>query len=218
MNFSETFSFIWQSGEPPGLRIARCCEIALAAGPMGHALRHDFYAQFISCGFEPALQHPFEAAHIDEIRTSCAMFGRAVLHWSGRRATHPGKVGQGIMDGWLEGLDMHSPSWTYADGQPPQGAIIYRDYSRHLSNMGHVQILVRETEPGRWLTAEGGGSLTSEEALALLKAGVKDIDVRHTNGTVCRLSAHPKDVFAKDGLGRIPIGWWDPSRLGLEDT
>ncbi len=205
MTFAEPFPFLWQLGEPPGIRIARCAELALAAGPMGCRLRGEFYREFIACGFDQDLSG---------VRTSCAIFARAVLHWSGRRATREGKIGQGIMGGWLEGLTMSSPSWVFAtEGQPPQGAVVYRDYNRATTGLGHVQILVREVEPGRWLTAEGGGNLSPDE---LAKLSVDDAKV--TSGTVCRLSVKPKDVLAKDSLGRIAIGWWTPDRLGLEDT
>lgn len=206
MNFAEEFPFLWQVGEPAGIRIARCCELALAGGTMGYKLRHDFYKEFVACGFDQDLS---------AVRTSCAIFARAVLHWSGRRATHPGKPGQGIFNGWLEGLDFRHPSWVWLEPgvQPVAGAIIYRDYNRQTTNMGHVQPVVREAEPGRWVTCEGGGSLTPEEASKLSVA-----DAKATNGTVCRLSAKPKDVLAKDSLGRIALGYWHPDRLELEDT
>lgn len=206
MKFEEEFPWLVQVGEPAGIRIARCCELALAKGPMGYRLRGDFYKQFISCGFDQDLS---------SVRTSCAIFARAILHYCGHRATRPGKPGQGIFNGWLEGMSMSSPSWVYLDrgGALVQGAVIYRDYNRATSNLGHVQILVREVEPGLWLTAEGGGGLTTEEAAALSVS-----DAKATNGTVCRLSAKPKDVLAKDSLGRIALGYWHPDRLGLEDT
>ncbi len=204
MTFAEEFPFLWQVGEPAGIRIARCCELALAGGPMGYKLRGDFYREFIACGYEQDLSG---------VRTSCAIFARAVLHWSGRRATREGKPGQGIFRGWLEGLDMRSPSWCYAGESPlVPGAVVYRDYNRATTAMGHVQVLVREVGPGLWLVAEGGGGLTPVEA-SEMKAG----DAKPTNGTVCRLSK-PKDPLAKDSLGRIAIGFWHPDRLGLEDA
>lgn len=205
MSLAEDFPFLWQLGEPAGIRIARCCELALAAGPMGARLRGEFYKEFVSCGFEQDLSH---------VRTSCAIFARAVLHYCGRRATRPGKIGQGIFNGWLEGLDMRHPSWTdAANSTPVAGAVVYRDYNRATTAMGHVQVLVRETEPGRFLTAEGGGGLLADELL-----GMSSTDIKATNGTVCRLSQRSKDVMARDSLGRIPIGWWHPDRLGLENA
>jgi len=205
MTFEEEFPFLWQVGEPAGIRIARCCSLALLPGPMGAKLRHDFYREFIACGYEQDLSG---------VKTSCAVFARAVLHWSGRRALHKGKPGQGIFNGWLEGLDMHDASWCDPATEPlVPGAVIYRDYNRQTTTMGHVQILVREQEAGLWLTAEGGGGLTPEEA-----SHMNVLDVKATNGTVCRLSAKPKNVLAKDSLGRIVIGFWTPERLGLLDT
>lgn len=213
MTFAEEFPDLWQEGEPAGIRIARVCEIALSRGPMGNHVRGEFYRSFIACGFTPALDSPGD---IGTIKTSCAVFARAILHWSGRRASKPGHDGQGIFDGWLEGLDTRHPSWVWLDKltlRPVAGAVIYRDYNRATSNLGHVQILVRELEPGLWITAEGGGGLTKEEAAQLSVS-----DAKATNGTMCRISEHPKDVLAKDSLGRIALGYFHPDRLGLQDT
>lgn len=178
-------------------RIISAAHAALDAGPLGDKLRPADYRTLISCGFKPALAPPFEAADIGTIRTSCAVFVRGVLHAAGRLAKRPGTVGQGIMGGWLEGLTTAHPAWEWATDaagkrrQPPPGAIFYRDYSRNFGKLGHVGILLFETSPGMWITAEGGGG----------------------DGTECRLSNGPKDFFAKDTLNRIPIGWWRPELL-----
>jgi hypothetical protein len=180
-------------------RIIDACHAALDAGPLGDKLRGPEYRRLISCGFAPALVAPFTTSDIGTIKTSCAVFARGILHAAGRPATRPGRVGQGIMGGWLEGLTTSHPAWEWAiDAQgkslgrkPPPGALFYRDYSRQFSGLGHVGFLLFETTPGKWYTAEGGGG----------------------DGTECRLSAEPKDFFAKDSLNRIPVGWWRPELL-----
>lgn len=178
-------------------RIVTAAHTALDAGPLGNTKRPADYRALISCGFKPALNPPFESADIGTIKTSCAVFGRGILHAAGRKATKPGTVGQGIMGGWLERLTMWHPAWEWATDdsgkrkQPPAGALFYRDYSRTPGKLGHVGFLLFETTPGMWVTAEGGGG----------------------DGTECKLSNGPKDFFAKDILNRIPIGWWRPELL-----
>ena len=178
-------------------RIIAAAHAALDAGPLGDKQRPADYRALVSCGFKPALSAPFESADIGTIRTSCAVFVRGVLHAAGRPAKRPGKVGQGIMGGWLEGLTTAHPAWEWATDdsgkrrQPPPGAIFYRDYSRNFGKLGHVGILLFETSPGMWVTAEGGGG----------------------DGTECKLSNGPKDFFAKDILNRVPVGWWRPELL-----
>lgn len=178
-------------------RIIAAAHAALDAGPLGNKQRPADYRALISCGFKPALAAPFESGDIGTIKTSCAVFVRGVLHAAGRSATRRGIVGQGIMGGWLEGLTTAHPAWEWAeDGagkrrKPPPGAIFYRDYGRNFSKLGHVGVLLFETTPGMWVTAEGGGG----------------------DGTECRLSAGPKDFFAKDVLNRVPVGWWRPELL-----
>lgn len=177
--------------------IIAACHVALDAGPLGNKQRPAAYRSLVACGFSPALAPPFESGDIGTIKTSCAVFVRGILHAAGRPATRVGRVGQGIMNGWLEGLTTSHPAWEWAvDGagkrrQPPPGAIFYRDYSRNFGTMGHVGVLLFETAPGMWMTAEGGGG----------------------DGTECKLSAAPKDFFAKDILNRVPIGWWRPELL-----
>lgn len=180
-------------------RIIAACHQALDAGPLGNKQRPADYRALIACGFDPALAPPFTASDIGTIKTSCAVFARGILHAAGRPATRPGKVGQGILNGWLEGLTTSHPAWEWAidsagkslGKRPPPGALFYRDYSRNFGALGHVGFLLFETAPGLWITAEGGGG----------------------DGTECRISAIPKDFFAKDVLGRIPVGWWRPELL-----
>lgn len=178
-------------------RIVAACHQWLDGGPLGNKQRPADYRALVSCGFSPALAPPYAASDIGAIKTSCAVFARGILHAAGRPVTRPGAVGQGIVGGWLERLTPSHPAWEWATDtagkrrQPPAGALFYRDYSRNFGALGHVGFLLFETAPGMWMTAEGGGG----------------------DGTECRLSAAPKDFFAKDTLNRIPIGWWRPELL-----
>lgn len=180
-------------------RIVAVCRLALRKGPMGDTLRPAYYRRFISCGMTPALAAPFTHADIGDIRTSCAVFARAALHWAGRRATRPGRVGQGIFGGWLEGMSPGSKAFVKATGklgpQPTPGCVFYRAYSLQTNGTeSHVGVLVEKLPDGRWITAEGGGG----------------------DGTECRLS-QPKDIWAKDSLGRVLCGWWRPELLSMGD-
>ena len=195
--------FQWREDETPGQRIARCCEEALRDGPMGRRLRPEFYRTFISCGFDPPLQKPHHEGDIGGVKTSCGIFVRGALHWSGRRAKKPGKVGGALIGGWLEGLSFAHDAWVWAeDAIPEPGAVFYRDYSRHAGSDGHTGIFVRQFDGSLWVTAEGGGS---------------DANSPESRGTVCRMTdAGGKDVRAKDSLARRLIGWWKPAFLRLD--
>jgi hypothetical protein len=189
-----------------GERIVAAAHAALDPGPMGSTLRGDFYKKFVSCGYTQDLSH---------VKTSCAVFVRAVLHSAGRRVTRPGKIGQGILGGWLEGLTFSHPAWEDAVGkdgvkrQPPPGAVFYRAYSKRSSGTeSHVGILLNEPEPGLWVTAEGGGSGTSEDAKLLTTQQIIAL-----NGTRCSISKLPKNVWKLDSLSRALVGWWRPELL-----
>ena len=179
-------------------RIVSICKTALTNGPIGDKLRPKFYRAFVACGFNPPLT---TAGDIGKIATSCAIFVRAVLHWAGRRATRPGKIGQGINNGWLEGMTFSHPSWQWAvdpktgvRAKPTKGCVFFRDYNRQTTGMCHVGILLHEVIPDVWVTAEGGGS----------------------PGTTCRLSPSVgKNIWAKDSLNRDLIGWWRPEWLAM---
>lgn len=181
-----------------GDAVARICREVLSPGPMGDKQRPNVYREFIGCGYDPALRAPFDKGDIGTIRTSCAVFARGAMHWAGRRATMPGRVGAPIFMGWLEGLSNYGKAWTkIAPGARPElppGAVVYRDYGKP-TKMGHVQVIVERLPDGRYITAEGGGG----------------------DGTECRLS-QPKDIYAKDSLNRLPLGWWDPAKMdGVEE-
>lgn len=182
-------AFQRKPGESLGDAMARCAKEQLLPGPMGDKLRGTEYREFISCGMSPPLS---TLGDIGKVKTSCAIFVRAVMHWAGRTATRKGVIGQGMFNGWLEGMSNYGPAWVKADPADvlPPGAVFYRDYGR-VTNGGHVGIIVQRMPNGLYITAEGGGG----------------------DGTECRLS-QPKDVWAKDSLQRTILGWWDPAKLG----
>lgn len=175
-------------------RIVEVCRTALEPGPMGKHARKPFYQKFVACGFDQDLSG---------VATSCAVFVRAVLHWAGRRATRPGRIGQGVNGGWLEGMGFSHPAWQWAHdpklgvkNRPTPGCIFARDFSKATSAMFHVGVLVDEIADDVWRTAEGGGA--------------------NGGGTECRLSKpEGKYIWTPDSLGRQLLGWWRPELLSM---
>lgn len=189
-------------------RIIAICHKALDPGPFGATRRGDVYKRFVAVG------RPVDLSHI---KTSCAVFAHGVLHFAGRLDRKPDIPGMGIFNGWLEGLTPSHPAWedaTAKDGsrrKPPPGAVFYRAYSKASSGKeSHVGVLVFEAAEGQWITAEGGGGPTTAE---VKEWGLSVADTLALNGTLCRMSAKPKDIWAKDLLGRILVGWWRPELL-----
>ncbi len=196
------FVFLQGDGESNGERVARCAEQSCSDGPMGAYLDPERYMAFLHVwGREDLLRF---------VKTSCAVYAGAVLGWSGKELKKPWKSdGSFGIFTWL-GLSFQHPSWCWAeDGVPDEGSIVYRDYNRKTTGMGHVQILTRRHEDGLWTVCEGGGGLRQGEG-----SGLSDGQRKATSGTVCRMSA-PKDFRAKDSLGRLPIGWWRPDLIDL---
>jgi hypothetical protein len=176
----------------PSQRVIEVCYTALSLGPIGDQQHGDYYRSFVSCGFKPALKAPFGSSDIGKVRTSCAVFVRAVLHWAGRSVTRLGEVGQGIMGGWLEGLSYSSEAWAdYGKRDPAPGDVGYLAYSKRSSGSeSHVMVFLREKSPGIWETAEGGGG----------------------DGTTCRISE--RTIGPKfDKYGRVLIGTWRPDLM-----
>ncbi len=199
-----TFVFLFEDGESPGERIARCAEQALADGPMGNFLDGERYESFLAV---------WEREHLlRSVRTSCAVFASAVLGWCGKPLKRPWKAdGTWGITSWL-GLSFKNAAWVWAeDAVPEVGAVFYRDYNRQTTPLGHVGVFTQRHDDGLWTTAEGGGGLGLEDSHKLTTAQAKA-----TSGTVCRLSK-PKDVRAKDSLGRVLIGWWKPDLIELSE-
>lgn len=190
------FTFLHQVGESAGSRIVRCCDSLLGNGPIGDKQQGALYRYFIGCGLPKPLKG---GGDIGTVRTSCAIFAGAVLYWCGspdRERLRPGQVGWPMFGGWLGSLSRRHPSWVAWTGheQPAPGAVFYIEHPRNPNN-NHVGIFLRELDPGRWTTAEGGGG----------------------DGTQCALRNRELEHFDPKWRRELQ-GWWHPDRLGLEEA
>lgn len=152
-----TFAFSLRPDEPRRARIVRCCEEALADGPMGHQIRGPWYASFINAGMSPAGRiGGQDVASIASWRTSCALFVRAVLAWCGRE-TRIAVNASGIF-AYLQTPGYGDQAWhPYTAGDRPEPGDVFYVASSPTAADGHVGIFLREESPGVWRTAEGGG-------------------------------------------------------------
>jgi hypothetical protein len=186
------FAFVIRPGEATRDRVVRCCEEALTAGPMGEHERHDFYREFISCRQEPS---EAAAEALTGVRTSCAMFVRAVLHWCGGAPQGPYRPGTGMFKS-MGNVSFAHPSFVAHDGaRTPQPGDYFYIASSQSSNDGHTGIFLEEESPGLWRTAEGGGG----------------------DGTQCRLTER---TFAGTSFREDPRrlwGWFDCTKVGLPE-
>lgn len=184
------FSFQVQSGEAIGDRIVRCCEEALSDGPMGEHERHDFYRDFIACNQEISKE---KADALTGVRTSCAMFVRAVRHWCGASPAGPYIPGTGMFKS-MGNVSFGHPAFVANDGsmKPNPGDNFYISSTKE-SNDGHTGIFIEEISEGVWRTAEGGGG----------------------DGTQCRLGERTivGNKFSNDA--RTLWGWFDCTKVGL---
>ncbi len=187
------FAFELRAGEAIGDRIIRCCFEALADGPMGQHQRHDFYREFISCRQEKS---PQDAERLTGVKTSCAMFVRAVRHWCGANPTGPYRPGTGMFVS-MGNVSFSHPAFVPCDGRskPKPGDYFYIA-STQQSNDGHTGIFIEEIGTNEWRTAEGGGG----------------------DGTECRFT-NRKIVGKKfQNDGRSLWGWFDCTKVGLPST
>jgi len=187
------FSFDLQPGEAIGDRIGRCCKNALADGPMGQHQRHDFYRDFISCRQEKTQQ---DAERLTGVRTSCAMFVRAVRQWCGAPSAGPYKSGTGMFVS-MGNVNFSHPAFVArnAANSPNPGDYFYIASSK-VSNDGHTGIFIEALGDNQWRTAEGGGG----------------------DGTTCSLTTRTVagNKFANDG--RTLWGWFDCTKVGLPES
>jgi hypothetical protein len=190
---ADTFSFQLTPGEAVGGRIVRCCHTALDAGPMGQNDRHDFYRDFIACNQEAS---PQKAEQLTHVRTSCALFVRAVRQWCGAPPAGPYMPGTPMFKS-MGDVSFAHPAFRSNDGsgRPNPGDYFYIS-STQSSNDGHTGIFIEETADGVWQTAEGGGG------------GPPD-------GTLCRLTERTiaGNKFSNDN--RTLWGWFDCTQVGL---
>jgi hypothetical protein len=187
------FAFEIDPAECISGRVVRCCEEALAEGPMGCKLRSEFYRDFIACNDEASRD---AARALTFVRTSCAMFVRAVRRWCG--ATSTGRYVPGTpMFTSMGRVGFGHAAFVAHDGtkKPTPGDYFYISSSKP-STDGHTGIFVEELRPNVWRTAEGGGG--------------KD-------GTVCRFSERTIAGKHFRGSQRRLWGWFDCTRVGLPE-
>jgi hypothetical protein len=187
------FSFTIQPSEDARARIVRCCSEALAEGQIGQFDRHDFYRSFISCGTEST---PEKAEALTRVRTSCAMFVRAVLHWSGLPAKGPYVPGTGMFTS-MGNVSLGHRSFVKHDGtNQPRAGDYFFIANRSDGVDGHTGIFIEDLGNRRWKTAEGGGG-------------------GDTDGTLCRFTERQFNgtTFANDA--RRVVGWFDCTQIGI---
>lgn len=179
----------------PNQRVVQVVRDALAAGPMGDKQRGNFYRQFISCGFSPAIRG---GGDIGTVRTSCAIFVRACLHWAGRPSTRVHVPGEPMFNGWLEGMSSRSAAWVpgkkVLSGEviPRPGDVFYVASNLTTATNGHVGIFLEEPRPEEWVVAAGGGG----------------------SGTTCRIGDTPRALGPEfDGMRRPLQGIWRVDEL-----
>jgi len=175
------------AGETNGARIARFLTRLLAPGPLGQNERRDDYRLLVSCGLDED-----GGAKLSTIKTSCAIFARAVYHWCGRPARHPWRVGWPMFGGWLGDLSFKHSAWRpYKPGDTPEpGDLFYVQHPVNPNN-NHVGFFLKLDTGPTWRTAEGGGG----------------------DGTQCRLSTRSLGSFF-DRSRRL-MGWWSAEALVL---
>ncbi len=185
------FSFQLQPGEAIGDRIVRCCQQAFADGPMGENNRHDSYRDFIACNQE-ASQSKAEA--LTHVRTSCAMFVRAVRQWCGATPSGPYQPGTGIFVS-IGNVSLGHPAFVaYKNSAKPNpGDYFYISSTDNAKNDGHTGIFIAEDPSGVWKTAEGGGG----------------------DGTLCQFTQRTFDTDKFKEDARHLWGWFDCTKVGL---
>lgn len=213
-------TFVLDTSETPGQRIARVAREAVSTGPMGAYLQRERYASFLDVwnlsyeDYSPLIDKLHSGAVLAGVKTSCAVDASAVLGYSGKRLRKPWRAdGSWGITSWLQ-VGFDHESWVDAldlnieekrEGVLP-GDVVYRGSKTGFN--GHVVILV-ERVGDLWITVEGGGNLTPEERKSMSTAHIKA-----TNGTVMRESK-PKDIWTFDSSGRLPAGWWRGDKIGV---
>ena len=181
---------------------------------MGESNRHDEYRDFISAGQEENEQ---KAEALTHVRTSCAMFVRAVHLWCGFPPMGPYMPGTPMFTS-MGNVSFNHPSFVpLSSGQDPHPGDCFYIAPDATSPKGHTGLFVRDVsgeDDGKggvfpektWLTAEGGGG----------------------DGTVCRLSGQDNhgmvfpyrtirgNSFTSDD--RTLFGWFDCTKIGLPES
>jgi hypothetical protein len=183
------FAFELQSGESIRDRVVRCCLEALTDGPLGHTQRAEVYRDFIACNQE---QSKDKASALATVKTSCALFVRAIRHWCGAAPAGAYVIGSGMFKS-LGNVSFGHPAWVNATGASPQPGDYFYIAASKTSHDGHTGIFIEELETNVWKTAEGGGG----------------------DGTQCSLNQRriANGKFSNDG--RTLWGWFDCEKVGL---
>jgi hypothetical protein len=191
-----SFSFGLRAGEAIRDRIVRCCNEALdcAGHKMGDIENHDRYRDFISCRQELTTK---KAEELTKVRTSCAMFVRAVLHWCGFPPMGPYIPGTPMFKS-MGNVSYQHPAFVPNNGQnKPQPGDYFFIANKDDGTDGHTGIFLEEKDIGHWRTAEGGGG----------------------DGTLCRYVDRVilrVKYFHNDG--RRLRGWFDCTKIGLPNS
>ncbi|MCK5307836.1 MAG: hypothetical protein KAJ73_04420 [Zetaproteobacteria bacterium] len=151
------FSFELIAGEAIRDRIVRCCNEALdcTGHKMGYSKNHDRYRDFISCRQELTI---VKAEELTKVKTSCAMFVRAVLHWCGfLPPMGPYKSGTPMFESMGNVSCQHPAFVKNKDGNKPQPGDYFYIGNKDDGTDGHTGIFLEEKNIGHWRTAEGGG-------------------------------------------------------------
>jgi hypothetical protein len=188
------FSFELKPGESIGDRIVRCCHEALDAGPMGQNDRHDFYRDFIACEQEESDE---AAEALTGVRTSCAMFVRAVRHWCGAPPTGKYLPGTGMFTS-MGKVGYNHPSFVACTGDNSPNPGDYFFICPDDPNKGHTGIFLAQhsDDESVWDTAEGGGG----------------------DGTLCRIRERKITGKKFEDDDRTLRGWFDCTQVGLPES
>jgi hypothetical protein len=186
------FSFTLAPGESIRDRIVRCCHEALDPGPIGHDDRHNHYKSFLAAGNE---RDDASAEFLTHVRTSCALFVRAVHLWCGAPAKGPFRPGTPMYDsiGVNSPALFTSPSFVGAGTAEPRPGDTFVLVDPANWNNAHTGFFLDQNDDGSWTTAEGGGG----------------------DGTLCRFRSRTiaGKHFADDA--RTLWGWFDCTQIGL---
>jgi hypothetical protein len=193
------FSFTLRPGESIRDRIVRCCHEALDPGPMGQNSRHEVYKTFIAAGNEP---DDASAEALTHVRTSCAIFVRAIHLWCGAQAKGHYRPGTAMFDSiGVDGpVTFASPSFVKVGTTEPGPGDAFFIADPADMNRAHTGIFLNKNADGSWTTAEGGGG------------GV-------TDGTLCRIKSRTiaGDHFIDDPVRKL-WGWFDCTKMGLPES
>lgn len=173
-------------------RIVSVIRVVHEHGDMGDTIRGQYYRRIISCGFDPGVI----GGDIGKVKTSCAIYVRAIKHWAGLLSKRRHKPGEPMVGGWLELLKREEDGWVPGSEvlsgrvKPQPGNVFLVDNAQQTN--GHVGFFYAEKDGG-WIVAAGGGG----------------------DGTRCRIGSTVRHLGPHfDGMGRPLLGIWQLDRAG----